>query len=360
MKNLVVCIIFIFFHAVGICQDGVKFEDLTYEKALAKAKTENKLVFVDCYTSWCGPCKMMAKAMFPKKEAGDFFNPRFVCVKYDMEKGEGIELAKKFNVKSFPTFLLVRPDGTVQHRINGGSYKLSDFIAWVEMGLNEKTSLDYLTKLYATGKMTKKQLADYHWALVYAGDKETDKVIMEELSNKLTDKERLQDDYWFLLKGSKYGSKEFDFAIKNISVLRKNLKDQGDLDNWLFLNYKTGIRDYFSGEKYKNKDLSEIKKICREVEVVGLKDHEQLKPSFYLAEACINKNAEPVVSMLENTKIRIVDDVFMIIRVLGDMAENINDDQAKRLVTVGEKLIRMQPDEKMRKGLSGNVNKFRR
>ena len=36
-------------------QDGVKFEDLTFEQALAKAKVENKLVFMDCYTSWCGP-----------------------------------------------------------------------------------------------------------------------------------------------------------------------------------------------------------------------------------------------------------------------------------------------------------------
>ena len=144
MKNLIVCIVFIFSCFVGMGQNGVKFEELSYEKALAKAKAEKKLVFMDCYTSWCGPCKMMLNSMFPKKEAGDFFNPRFVCVKYDMEKGEGIDLAKKFNVKSFPTFLLIRPDGTVQHRINGGSFKLDDFIAWVEMGLNEETSLDYL------------------------------------------------------------------------------------------------------------------------------------------------------------------------------------------------------------------------
>ena len=67
-------------------QEGVKFEELTFKEALAKAKAENKLVFMDCYTSWCAPCKRMLNTVFVTKEAGDFFNPRFVSVKYDMEK----------------------------------------------------------------------------------------------------------------------------------------------------------------------------------------------------------------------------------------------------------------------------------
>ena len=61
-------------------------------EALAKAKAENKLVFMDCYTSWCGPCKYMTETIFPQEKAGEFFNPKFVCVKFDMEKGEGKEL----------------------------------------------------------------------------------------------------------------------------------------------------------------------------------------------------------------------------------------------------------------------------
>ena len=36
-----------------------KFLELAFTKALEQAKGENKMVFVDCYTSWCGPCKMM-------------------------------------------------------------------------------------------------------------------------------------------------------------------------------------------------------------------------------------------------------------------------------------------------------------
>ena len=71
------------------------------------------MVLVDCYTSWCGPCKIMASKILPQKEVGDFLNERFVCVKYDMEKGEGPEIAKKYGVEAYPTFLLLRADGTL-------------------------------------------------------------------------------------------------------------------------------------------------------------------------------------------------------------------------------------------------------
>ena len=53
----------------------------------------------------------MADNVFPREEAGEFFNPKFVSVKFDMENGEGKELAQKFGVRAYPTFLIIRPDG---------------------------------------------------------------------------------------------------------------------------------------------------------------------------------------------------------------------------------------------------------
>lgn len=54
------------------------------------------MVMIDCYTSWCGPCKMMAAKEFPKKEMGDYLNPKSVCMKMDMEKGEGPDVSKRY------------------------------------------------------------------------------------------------------------------------------------------------------------------------------------------------------------------------------------------------------------------------
>lgn len=89
---------------------------LHWDEALAKAKAENKLVFMDCYTSWCGPCKWMATEIFPQKEAGDYFNPKFISVKYDMEKGEGLKLKDKYKPSGYPTFFIIRPDGVSSTR----------------------------------------------------------------------------------------------------------------------------------------------------------------------------------------------------------------------------------------------------
>ncbi len=99
--------------------EGIAFEGLKFEEALAKAKAENKLVFMDCYTSWCGPCRMMDKDVFPLAEAGAYFNPNFVCIKKDMENGEGPELAKRYKVSAFPTMLILNPEGEVLHTILG-------------------------------------------------------------------------------------------------------------------------------------------------------------------------------------------------------------------------------------------------
>ena len=114
MKKISTLIAFIVCCMMAFGQ-GVHFEDLTLDEALAKAKAENKLVFMDCYTSWCGPCKWMATEIFPQKEAGDYFNPKFISVKYDMEKGEGLKLKDKYKPSGYPTFFIIRPDGRIQH-----------------------------------------------------------------------------------------------------------------------------------------------------------------------------------------------------------------------------------------------------
>lgn len=102
---------------------GIDFmpEGALLKDAVAKAKAENKMVFLDCYTSWCGPCKMMASKIFPTKEVGDFMNSKFVSIKIDMEKGEGPSLVEKLQVSAYPTFIIFNGDGNEVGRFLGGS-----------------------------------------------------------------------------------------------------------------------------------------------------------------------------------------------------------------------------------------------
>jgi thioredoxin 1 len=95
----------------GYKSKGIEFSSISWEKALEKAKAENKLVFLDAYASWCGPCKLLKSRTFTDEEAGEFFNKNFVNVAFDMEKGEGRELAKKLNIRAYPTLVFVDGDG---------------------------------------------------------------------------------------------------------------------------------------------------------------------------------------------------------------------------------------------------------
>jgi thioredoxin-related protein len=98
---------------------GINFAEGDWKSVLTKAKNSNKLIFVDVYTTWCGPCKMMARDVFPNEKVGSKFNANFVNYKIDAEKGEGIELARKYNVRAYPNFLFINGDGELVHRVIG-------------------------------------------------------------------------------------------------------------------------------------------------------------------------------------------------------------------------------------------------
>mgnify|MGYP003310629162 CR=1 FL=1 len=101
--------------SIGASAQGITFlpEGATFQQAVDYAKKEGKKIFLDCYTSWCGPCKKMARDVFPQAEVGEFMNPQFVSIKIDMEKGEGPELMKKLDVTAFPTFIVFNSEGKV-------------------------------------------------------------------------------------------------------------------------------------------------------------------------------------------------------------------------------------------------------
>lgn len=124
---------------------GVRWEQGTLQEALNKAKNNKKgpkLVFLDCYTVWCGPCKYMANTIFPTEAAGKYFNENFVNIKIDMEKGEGPELAKRLKLSGYPTFVILAADGEEIGRVVG-SNELEPFIESVEVAKDIKNSVNY-------------------------------------------------------------------------------------------------------------------------------------------------------------------------------------------------------------------------
>ena len=114
-------VILVLISAVSICTkaQGIDFEHGTWAEALSKAQQEDKMIFVDGYATWCGPCKRLSKSIFPLKEVGDYFNANFVNVKMDMEKGEGIKFRKKYPISAFPTLYFIDPNGELVQKSKG-------------------------------------------------------------------------------------------------------------------------------------------------------------------------------------------------------------------------------------------------
>lgn len=98
---------------------GIQFTTISFQEALKQAKKEHKLIFVDAYTTWCGPCKMMAKITFTNEEVGKVFNHNFINLQLDMERGEGLNFARTYRVRAYPSMFLINSEGKVVKRMLG-------------------------------------------------------------------------------------------------------------------------------------------------------------------------------------------------------------------------------------------------
>lgn len=98
---------------------GINFLTSRWADVLSEAKKQNKLIFVDIYTTWCGPCKIMSNQVFVTDKVGEKFNQSFINFKIDAEKGEGIEIAQKYLITAYPTYLFVHHSGELVYRSLG-------------------------------------------------------------------------------------------------------------------------------------------------------------------------------------------------------------------------------------------------
>ncbi|ROI06525.1 thioredoxin family protein [Chryseobacterium sp. G0240] len=177
---------------------GIKFEDSNFATILAKAKKEKKLIFIDAYASWCGPCKLMAKNIFPLQSVGDYYNAHFINAKIDMEKGEGVDLAKKYNVKAFPTYLFINGDGEAVHRTLG-YVEEKDFIQFAKDAEDPSKRLTALKQKFENGEKDPEFLKNLAGLTIYSDADFAGKVLNRYFQQKTT---LDQEDIQMLLSGT--------------------------------------------------------------------------------------------------------------------------------------------------------------
>ena len=156
--KLLISVICIFISIVCFSQNhnvGIRFRELKLEQAIDKAKQENKKIFVDVFTKWCGPCKHLAKNIFSKEEAGSYFNRHFICIKVDAEESSyGEKLVSQFKIRSYPTLLVLDKNGKLLDKHSGAPSSVEGLISIVAGTIDENESIDNYIKQYKLGVKT--------------------------------------------------------------------------------------------------------------------------------------------------------------------------------------------------------------
>lgn len=204
------------------------FQKLSMSEAAAKAKAEGKMIFVDLYTSWCGPCKMMSDKIFPDQELGKYMNERFVCVKYDAEKdAEGKVLAEKYAVTAYPTFLLLNADQALENQIVGGVSKPKEFPPVVEEAL--KFSLAALSRQYDEGNRDVVFLSHYLEKLRRAHMDELAEKVCASFLSSASDAEKTSFGSWFIFDNeamTSWGSDAFNYILSHFEQFANTVGEE--------------------------------------------------------------------------------------------------------------------------------------
>lgn len=186
-------------------EKGIKFQtELTWTQIKEKAKNENKYIFMDAFTTWCSPCKMMTKVIFPQATVGEFFNNNFlnVAIQFDVTKKDNQEvkswykdvdaIKKAYQVESYPTYLFFNPQGELVHSIYGASQTAEEFITKSKEALDPKKQYFSLKSQYEKGN----KKPDFLLTLLKSAIKNRDKEFIPLLSAEYfaTQKNLLTED----------------------------------------------------------------------------------------------------------------------------------------------------------------------
>lgn len=181
-------------------KSGIQFEHTSWQEILKKAKSENKLIFIDAYTTWCGPCKVMAKNVFTDDEVGVFFNQNFINVKLDMEKEPGLSLKSKLNVTAYPTLIFIDANENIEHKAVGALPK-ADFLKFGNEVLGGVMKLsDYNEAYQQKGISDFEFLTNYLKMLSSAGENAKLKEVVMRYFDELESAKLLSQENWNLFK----------------------------------------------------------------------------------------------------------------------------------------------------------------
>ncbi len=318
----------LFFMLLSICSfsqsEGIRFEHKPWQELLEQAKSESKLLFIDAYAEWCGPCKWMAVNIFPDSAVGAFMNTHFINAKIDMEKGEGPDLQKKYEVRAYPTYLFVNGEGELIHRFCGSMSK-EKFLAQAANALNPDSTFLFRSQKFAQlSEKTPEQVLSY--VKMLDGSCISPDLVVSEVYVELKGKAEEVDAWADLINEypPAYGTDFFTAMVEYLSSLSEESANKVKngvgiaVSKYMFAKLRQGKEAYLEArqsvleanlpESAKNLALSDL--------------------YFYRGQKDWDKFVESVETLLENGR---GEDVNFLNSMAWTLYESVDADQKKLL-----------------------------
>lgn len=197
MKKLLLGLAFLRLTSLGFAQEnGIRFEKMSnWEQVLAKAKAENKYIFMDVFATWCGPCKAMDREVYSSENIGAFMNDKFISVKVQSDKtkddseevkdwySDASNMMKDYQIIAMPTLLFFSPDGKLVHK--GEGYRsVGDLLKLANESINLSRQLNVKIEQFKKGKMVSKEIKELALLLKSAGDVPTAQTVADSYINQ--------------------------------------------------------------------------------------------------------------------------------------------------------------------------------
>lgn len=300
MKTGIVILFLCLGTSLGMAQErSVSFEPGDFSSALTKAKQQDKLLFIDFYTEWCAPCKQMFKEVFTKNEVADYFNKHFISIKVDADKEDGSKLSSNFQIKAYPTFVIIDAKGGEVYRISG-AFPYDQFLAKIEKGVDPKRTLEVLQVRYAKGERSRSLIYDYIFSLLEKKEEKLAKGVMDDYYNSLSDKKKMNPGNFFLydryFSEDTLNSPKIRFLFSNKEQFYKTVgrnKVEALMYEWLETELFVYALNYNFNENHFDK--AAFAKLEDRVQEAALTDREDLTALFKVANARVKGDPEQYV-----------------------------------------------------------------
>lgn len=277
----------------------ILFEKGSFQEILTKAQQEQKLIFMDCYTSWCGPCKLLAKNVFTQDNVADFFNTHFINVSMDMEKGEGKALQQKYQIEAYPTLLLLDAQGEEVFRSVGGC-SAQTLLSNFSSAMNPENTIPGMEEKFAAGERAPEFVSKY-WEALQKGRRFEDlQKSTLEFFKGMKVREVCEDQNWVLYdRFVNIDNPLHHFMVEHIKDFKK-IRGAEMMENKLYRDYDAAIMGRIPNIGH---TAEQIKQYTKDIQKIGFQDKEQvfyLQAYLKIAKMKVEKQYNEYLDFMEN------------------------------------------------------------